>query len=388
MRLTRLLFPTVILAMLRSSLMALLNLQGRFTLPYVVILVAKAAELVMLVLWGPSQAIELLVALVWFDGIVTTIVFWLLLPGRQRLRLSFRWTPTVRHALAAATMITMIGIFGQISDYAYRWFGSFLRDGAISLYYYASKFMPLSLGFLSMLIGRTLLPTLSALSASRDWAALKAEVERAFRVAVFLLVPFLSALWVGRDAMLSLLLYRGAFREADLNSASQLVVLLLPATAACALTSLFQVVLYAGQRLNQAAMSTGLAVALEILLMALLVPWFDVFGIAIAMTVSRLAVFPLVVRLAESQTTSFSLWQAVPWTGRLAVAAAASAMAIRGLAALLDVSPWHSPLLFLTIEAGVFAGLYPLGLYLVGVQEVREAVALVVAKGRAFARSG
>ena len=64
-----------------------------------------------------------------------------------------------------------------------------------------------------------------------------------------------------------------------------------------------------------------------------------------------------------------------------------STVAIRGLAALFDVSPWDSPLLFLTIEAGVFASLYPLGLYLVGVQEVREALAVVVAKGRAFARS-
>src|SRR5439155_1058046 len=244
---------------------------------------------------------------------------------------------------------TVIGIFGQLSDYAYRWFGSFLRDGAISLYYYASKFMPLSLGFLSMLIGRTLLPTLSALSASRDWAALKAEIERAFRLALFLLVPLLSALWVGRDAMLSLLLYRGAFSDADLGTASRLVLLLLPATAACALTGLFQVVLYAGQRLKQAAMSTGLAVALEIL---------------------------LVVRLAEAQTTPFALWQAAPWTGRLAVVAVASGIAIRGLAALFDVSPWGSPLLFLTIETGVFTGLYPLGLYLVGVPEVREAVAV------------
>src|SRR3989442_8224688 len=85
---------------------------------------------------------------------------------------------------------------------------------SISLYYYASKFMPLSLGFLSMLIGRTLLPTLSALSASGDCAALKAEIERAFRLALFLLVPLLSALWVGRDAMLSLLLYRVAFSDA------------------------------------------------------------------------------------------------------------------------------------------------------------------------------
>jgi len=386
-RLTRLLFPTVILAMLRSSLMALLNIEGRFTLPYVVILVAKAVELAMLLSWGPYQAIELLVALVWFDSVVTTIVFWLLLRGRHRLRPSFRWTPTVRDALVAATMITVIGIFGQLSDYAYRWFGSFLRDGAISLYYYASKFMPLSLGFLSMLIGRTLLPTLSALSASGDWAALKAEIERAFRLALFLLVPLLSALWVGRDAMLSLLLYRGAFSDADLGTASRLVLLLLPATAACALTGLFQVVLYAGQRLKQAAMSTGLAVALEILLMALLVPWVDVFGIAIAMTVSRLAIFALVVRLAEAQTTPFALWQAAPWTGRLAVVAVASGIAIRGLAALFDVSPWGSPLLFLTIETGVFTGLYPLGLYLVGVPEVREAVAVVVAKGRAFARS-
>jgi len=59
----------------------------------------------------------------------------------------------------------------------------------------------------------------------------------------------------------------------------------------------------------------------------------------------------------------------------------------RGLAAWLEVSPWHSPLFFMTIEAGVFAGLYPLGLYLLGVREVRDAVALVVGKGRAFARS-
>ena len=385
--LTRLLFPTVILAMLRSSLMALLNIQGRFALPYLVILVTKAAELAMLLLWGPHQVIELLVALVWFDGIVTTIVFWLLLPGRHRLRLSLGWTPAFRHALASAAMITLIGVLGQISDYAYRWFGSFLRDGAISLYYYASKFMPLSLGFLSMLIGRTLLPTLSALSAGKDWPGLKAEVERGFRVAVFLLVPLLAALWVGRDAMLSILLYRGAFSEADLEIASRLVLLLLPATAACALTSLFQVVLYAAQRLRQAATVTGTAVTLEIVLMAWLVPRFDVLGIAVAMAVSRLAVFALAVRLAESQTTSFSLWPTVPWTGRLVAAAAACVIVIRGLAAWLEVSPWRSPLFFMTIEAGVFAGLYPLGLYLLGVREVRDAVALVVGKGRAFARS-
>src|SRR5207245_9851479 len=84
-RLRRLRFPSGILAMVRSSLMALLNIEGRLTLPYVVILVAKAVELAMLLSWGPYQAIELLVALVWFDSVVTTIVFWLLLRGRHRL---------------------------------------------------------------------------------------------------------------------------------------------------------------------------------------------------------------------------------------------------------------------------------------------------------------
>src|SRR3989475_11079190 len=177
--------------------------------------------------------------------------------------------------------------------------------------------MPLSLGFLSMLIGRTLLPTLSALSASGDWAALKAEIERAFRLALFLLVPLLSALWVGRDAMLSLLLYRGAFSDADLGTASRLVLLLLPATAACALTGLFQVVLYAGQRLKQAAMSTGLALALEILLMALLVPWVDVLVIAIAMTVARLPIFALLLPLAAALTHPLPPSQAAPLPGRL-----------------------------------------------------------------------
>src|SRR3989475_1505552 len=329
--------------MLRSSLMALLNIEGRFTLPYVVILVAKAVELAMLLRGGRYRAIGLFVGLVGFDSVEPTIAFWLLLRGRHGLRPWSRWPPPVRDALVAATMITVIGIFGQLSDYAYRWFGSFLRDGAISLYYYASKFMPLSLGFLSMLIGRTLLPTLSALSASGDWAALKAEIERAFRLALFLLVPLLSALWVGRDAMLSLLLYRGAFSDADLGTASRLVLLLLPATAACALTGLFQVVLYAGQRLKQAAMSTGLAVALEILLMALLVPWVDVFGIAIAMTVSRLAIFALVVRLAEAQTTPFALWQAAPWTGRLAVVAGPPRIAVPGLAGPFGAFPWGPP---------------------------------------------
>src|SRR5439155_23125880 len=109
--------------------------------------------------------------------------------------------------------------------------------------------------------------------------------------------------------------------------------------------------------------------------------------IAIAMSASRLASFGLAVRLAESQTTSFSLWQTAPWTGRLVLAAAACAVAARGLATLLEIAPWHSPLRFLALEAGVFAGLYPIALYLVGVREVREAAALVLAKGRALARS-
>src|SRR2546422_8097934 len=90
-----------------------------------------------------------------------------------------------------------------------------------------------------------------------------------------------------------------------------------------------------------------------------LFPYTTLFRSAIAMTVSRLAIFALVVRLAEAQTTPFALWQAAPWTGRLAVVADAPRVAVPGLGGPFGVLPWGAPPLFPSLRAGRFPGPLP-----------------------------
>jgi len=370
-RLTQLLFPTLVLSVLKSVLLAVLNLRGRFTLPSIIAVGAKAIETAILFMLGSRGTINLLVALVWFDGVFVAVVYWLLLPERRQLHLAWGWSPKLRSALGSAALLTLITFMGELHAYAYRWFGSFLPAGSISLYYYASRFMPVCLGFFSILIGRPILPTISMLCAREDWDSLRKEVRRAFKVALFILVPIILLFWAGRDAMLSVVFYHGRFNREDLTLLSRLFLYLLPGIAAQCAAALFSNVLFAGRWVAHQVLLVAIMVAVLYIGMAFGVVRWGLYGLAIATTVSSVITYFLSVWMVEWVTVPLFLMGDFFWFGRLTLAGLCFAGITRALAYALQISAWTRPWSFLVLMGIIFAVVYPACLHLLGGGEVR-----------------
>ena len=218
-RLTRIMFPYLVLVGLAAFAMGVLNSQGRFfasalgpallNVGMIVAVVALAAHVDPPIV---SLAIGVLVG-----GLGQLLVQ---VPGLRRVGLLVPPSGELRHpALGRVGRLLLPAVFGlaavQVMVFVNTLLASLLPVGSISFLYYADRVMEFPLGVFGIALASASLPAMSRQAAAGDTRAVAGTVNFALRLAAYVSVPATVGLVVLSTPITRVLFERGRFGPDD-----------------------------------------------------------------------------------------------------------------------------------------------------------------------------
>jgi putative peptidoglycan lipid II flippase len=251
-RLTRILFPFLLLVALAAVAMGMLNARERFGVAASASSFFNLGSVVAGVLFAWWLAPDYLAA-AWRSGPATaalaapeavarailgmaagTLVggalqFLVQVPALYRVH--FRWRPMlsfsdpgVRQVLALMAPATIGAAAVQVNVLVNNNFASYLGDGAVSWLNVAFRFMQLPIGVFGVAVGVVALPAVSRRAARADLAGFSATVVRALRLVLALCVPSAVGLAVLAPEVIGVVYEHGRFTAEDTRMAAQALV--------------------------------------------------------------------------------------------------------------------------------------------------------------------
>ncbi len=290
--LARISFPYLALMSLMAAYGAVLNGLGKFlaaAFAPVMLNIVLVAVLVLLIVLsrGQADAARLLAFGVLIGGVGQLfIVIWALerigfLPEMRPLTrdkdLKRFWVLALPAILSGG--VTQINIF----------VGTIIASGAasaISYLYYADRLYQLPLGIIGIAIGVALLPELSRhLKGGRLKQAQQAQ-QKSLLIAMMLVMPAATALFVLAKPIVSVLFERGAFGANATLATAAALTFFATGLPAFVLIKVFQPAFFAREDTMTPTILAVISVVINIALSLLLFPSFAHVGIAIATSVS------------------------------------------------------------------------------------------------------
>jgi putative peptidoglycan lipid II flippase len=217
-RLTRIMFPFILLVSLAALVMGMLNARNRFGVPAMASSFFNIGSVVFGVLlgywidphFGPGSLIGLAFATV-IGGALQLAVQ---LPSLRRLgyrfRPDFQWRdPGVKAILLLMGPAVIAAATVQINVLVNSMFASTLADGAIFWLAIAFRLMQLPLGLFGVALGTVALPLLSRLAASGHMDDFRSELARGLRWSMLLSLPSMFGLMILAEPIISVLYQHG-----------------------------------------------------------------------------------------------------------------------------------------------------------------------------------
>lgn len=218
-RLTRLMFPYLVLVGLAALAMGVLNVHRRFFTAALGPALLNVGMILAVLVLAPRLAVPIvaLAAGVLLGGLGQ---FAIQLPELRRvgaplvpsLELSHPALPRIARLLAPA-------VFGlaavQLSVFVNTLLASLLAEGSISFLYYADRVVEFPLGVFGIALATATLPPMAEQAARRDLAGLRDTLGFALRLSSFVALPASAGLWLLREPIIRVLLERGRFGPED-----------------------------------------------------------------------------------------------------------------------------------------------------------------------------
>jgi putative peptidoglycan lipid II flippase len=219
-RLTRIMFPFILLVSLAALVMGMLNAKNRFGVPAMASSFFNIGSIVGgvgLGFWldphfGPRALIGLAFATLIGGGLQLAVQ----LPSLARLGYRFRpdvhWRdPGVKAILLLMGPAVIAASTTQINVLVNSMFASRLGDGAIVWLAIAFRLMQLPLGLFGVALGTVTLPLLSRLVVAGKTHEFRSELARAIRWALLLTLPSMMGLMLLAEPIISVLYQHGKF---------------------------------------------------------------------------------------------------------------------------------------------------------------------------------
>ncbi|HEX9780690.1 MAG TPA: murein biosynthesis integral membrane protein MurJ [bacterium] len=394
-RLTRLLFPLIVLVGLWAYFMGVLNSLRHFAVPALGPAILNVAMIAALIWWVPGTepgsvaphalraglpsptplhgvpgSVALAVGIL-IGGVIQVLVQLPVaakLGFRFRLRLRHPGTGDMLRLLGPRTVAAAVYQVNILVHTALASWEAAVGAGAVAALYFANRLVQLPLALFGTASAQASLPSLAEQAARGDWEGFRTTLLRVIRMAAFLIVPAAAALIALGGPIIRGLFERGAF---DAHSTAMTVSALawyavgLPAYAvAKAMTGAYYAMHDTRTPLRLAAEAVGVNILLSLGLM-----WpMAIGGLALASSLANVLNAYRLSREMERRLRAPLLPGLAASMSRMAAAAALMAAGCWGLwsAAGFDAHPWLG--LAAVIPAG--AGMYALGCRAAGVSEL------------------
>ncbi|MBK5225252.1 MAG: murein biosynthesis integral membrane protein MurJ [Thermoleophilia bacterium] len=212
-RMTRLLFPIVVLLALTGIVASILNSFGHFTLPAVAPIFWNMIILAAIIFGHERLGVD---ALAWGILLGTVVQLAMQLPALRgrggRLGWSMAWrNPHVRQVgallLPVSVSLGLINLNGVVDVQ----FASFLGTGGVAAMTFAFRLYQLPEALFAIAVGTVLFPTLSRIAARNDMDAFRSKITLGLRVIFFLLIPASAFLLALHEPIVRLAYEHGRF---------------------------------------------------------------------------------------------------------------------------------------------------------------------------------
>lgn len=214
-RLTRLMFPYLLLVGLAALVMGILNAHREFLLPALAPVALNVGIIIGAVVIAPR-----------LPEPVVGLALGVLLGGLGQLLLQVPWLwargmlapprlafghPAVRRVLGLMTPVIVGQSAVHIGTVINTVIASYLAKGSVSYLYYADRLIEFPNGVFGVAIATAVLPTLSEQAARRDTRALRETVSFSLRLVTFVSMPAAIGLFILSEPIVRVLFERGRF---------------------------------------------------------------------------------------------------------------------------------------------------------------------------------
>ena len=328
-RLTRIVFPYILLIGLAAYAMAMLNSLKNFTVSAFAPCLLNISIIVFALWFG--EGIKGLGLGVLVGGLLQLLVQ---LPVLYKKGFRFKLPVTIRHPGAAMIGKLMIprvfssGIY-QLNNFADSIFASLawiVGDGAVAVLYFAYRLIQFPLGIFSNAISQAVLPTLSAQALEPDLKELKATFSWALRMVFFVLLPATVIYMVLARALIFTFFWGGKF---DVNSGLLTAqALFFYSIGLCAYggTKILQSCFFALKDTLTTTKVAVLALAINVVLNALFMFPLKIAGLALATSISGISGFCVLFFILRKRLGGLD--EKLIWGSFLRILAASLAMGL------------------------------------------------------------
>ncbi len=329
--LTRIVMPALLLLGFSTLTMATLHAQKRFTLPALSDASFRLGPLVFLVAVGNITGMVVGVVLGAL-GKLTIEAFGLRRHLRQvRPTMDLRFPPGQTVGRLAAPLLLGLTFSLFIGPLVENAFASGMGVGGVSGLAYARKIVETLAAVLPYTLGIVLLPFSSGMAATGDNEAMARTLTGTVRGLSLIFLPVALGLMILREPFVRLLFERGAFDAISTQLTAWPLLFYAWALLPFALEVVVVQFHFARQDTLTPVITDVTAFALNVALIAVLLPPLGLGGIALAAAISRGLRVLVLLAIFERRVPAFRLRSLGPFLGQMA---AASAVALAALLAL------------------------------------------------------
>ena len=229
--------------------------------------------------------------------------------GAKRVGMRYYFAFSIQHPdfkkYILLTLPLMIGMTMMFStEICFKFFGSYLSPGNIASLNYAFRVMFMLVGFFGQAVGVASFPFLSQLAAKNDISKMNTLLNDTLINYIALIIPFSVLIAVLRHEIILILFERGMFSSEDTQLAATILMYLMIGAFAFAAQTVVVRGYYAMQNTLFPAIFSTLAVCLSIPLYVLGMQYMNVFGIALAMSISAIIQIVLLYALWNRRTNN------------------------------------------------------------------------------------
>jgi len=287
-KLTRMLFPFLLLVSLAALAMGVLNSLGSFFIPAIAPALSNAAFIVFLLGFAQQKSVWNLATAVLIGGFCCMCLEWY---WCRRLQMPLRPAKPDKnnkelHDMMALFLPYAAGLsLNQINPVISRMMGSFLQGGSISVLNYADRVLQLPLGLFVIAISQAVLPMLSRIDPENR-VEFRDFIRDALRFNLFIVLPVTAGMFFFSQEAIHLLFFRGAFNEWAWHSTAVALSLYGLGLPGMASSTIILRAMYA-RRMPRAAIGvTAVTVIVNLCASLTLMPIFKYAGLATSVAIA------------------------------------------------------------------------------------------------------
>ncbi|HPW68885.1 MAG: murein biosynthesis integral membrane protein MurJ [Deltaproteobacteria bacterium] len=328
-RLTRIMFPFILLIGTGALLMGVLNSLGHFSAPAGAPILLNVFMIGMPVLFHVVYPVFSSPADAFAWGVILGGIAQILLQAvpLRGMRVSLGFTrnffhPRLRQVLKLMGVAAVGASVYQLNVFIGTLLASLLSTGSVSYLYYANRIVELPLGLFAFAVSNVMLPSLSAAYARTDHQALRALTGESLIAVLLFTIPATIGIIALAEPIFAVLFMRGAFGPEDVAASAQALRMYALGLCAVGVSRVLTQTLYAMQQANRVVRTAWISLAVNVLLSAALMPFLKHAGIALASSISVAMQTVMLSRILTRQgiTLSAEIWSTV---GKMAGAVAA-----------------------------------------------------------------